>query len=69
MTCCPTIKTIFSNVEETNVPYDGPAPFVQVVYFEEGQYIAAGVFTQMKYTPGNIRINHGGQASGFVLVK
>jgi len=69
MTCCPANIITFAGVTETNVPYDGVNPFVQVVYFEDGQYYISTIGSQVKFSGGNININHGGPRAGFIVVK
>jgi hypothetical protein len=82
MPCCTPNITFFYDASETSVAYTQPLrdvygsrPSVFVYYWDEGlqEYIAAGIFTEIKLT-GNpvdtIAVNHGGSGfQGFVKIE
>lgn len=68
MTCCPVNIVPFFNQITTTIPYTGN-PVVQVMYFIDGQWKIEGVFTEIRFTGGNIVVNHGGMSTGKVIVK
>ncbi len=69
MSCCPGNIIPFAGAAETNIPYAGWAPFVQVVYFIDGVFVSNPHSSGIFVTPGNVRVNHGGVSSGFIIVK
>lgn len=72
MICCPDDITTFAGATETNVPYNGEfgeSPLVTVLYFIDGVWQAAGVFTQIELQGApvnNIRVVHGGPSTGII---
>ncbi|MBA3830088.1 MAG: hypothetical protein H0X33_14195 [Taibaiella sp.] len=68
MSCCPTISKTFINQSVTAIPYSGDIPDVSVVYFIGGQLVIDSG-SEIKFKDGMININHGGPASGFILIK
>lgn len=69
MICCPVNITPFFNEDTTTIPFTGDKPIVQVIYFQDGQWTVAGVFTEVKFSGSNIIVNHGGPATGRVILK
>lgn len=67
MSCCAENITNFNNVSITNTPFIGTIqPLVTVLYLVAGEWISAGISTQIAITPGNVKIDHGGPATGIV---
>jgi hypothetical protein len=69
MSCCPQNIIPFAGQSITTIPYTGVKPLVSVVYFVDGQWKAIGVGTEIRFTGSNIVINHGGPATGRVVIK
>lgn len=69
MTCCVQNITPFIGQTVTVVPYTGDRPTVTVSYLQpDGKLIFNGVFTQIDIAGGNVTVNHGGLASGFITI-
>lgn len=70
MTCCNSNITPFAAASTTMVPYTGNRPTISVIYLQpDGTFLQAGVFTQINFTTTDVIIDHGGPASGYVLLK
>lgn len=70
MTCCTPDITPFLSQTVTVVPYTGERPTVQVAYLQsDGSLLVAGVFTQIDINGGFVTVDHGGVASGFLIIK
>lgn len=69
MACCVGNIIPFGAVAETSVPYTGPAPLVQVVYFADGIYRTNPHSSNVRFVNGTVKIDHGGVSTGFVVVK
>lgn len=76
MPCCPSIQEVFNNVPSTSIPYGpdrqllyGLKPFVQVIYFIDGQYILSNNFSAVTFGSDNIIVDHGGLGSGFITIR
>lgn len=69
MPCCPQNITSFFNQPTTTIPYTGVKPIVSVIYFVDGEWKVMGVGTEIRFTGSNIVINHGGPATGKVVIK
>lgn len=78
MPCCnPTISTFF-NEAVTTIAYGpalqathGQAPKVTVLYWDGTQYVAAGIFTSVKfdtYPVSEIIVDHGGVSTGILKI-
>jgi len=79
MSCCsPTIIPFF-NEAVTTVNYGpayvlqyGPAPTVDVLYWDGTQYVSAGITTEVKFdtVPVTlITVAHGGPATGLIKIR
>lgn len=78
-TCCPTSQIPFSNAATSTVEYSiamqqqyGATPKVQVWYFdpETGEfYLSNSFFTRVAFEDNQIRIDHGGPASGYIVIR
>lgn len=76
MECCSSTISSFVNQPVSYIPYSaelqqmyGPLPAVDVIYVNElGQY-QQGVFSEVKIVSGNIMVNHGGPATGLILIR
>jgi hypothetical protein len=75
MTCCtPIIQT--GNSALTDMQYTasmaqvfGPTPKIEVMYLnEEGNYVFAGVFTQVQFNGSQILVDHGGPAKWLLKI-
>lgn len=74
MSCCPPILTTFLDAEETIIPYPqslrdvyGNVPTIKVAYLENGIYKeSAGFITHIALDTDEIKINHGGPATGVI---
>ena len=75
MPCC--VPTIFAGSSElSDIQYTpamaaiyGPLPKIETLYMNEsGDYVFAGVFTQVQFNGANILVNHGGPAQWIVRV-
>lgn len=82
MACCAPNITFFYDAAETSITYTQPLrdtygsrPNVFVYYWDEvlEQYVAAGIFTEIKLTGSpvdTITVNHGGSGfEGFVKIE
>ena len=65
----------FINVATTNIGYGpdrqaqyGSRPFVQGFYLQDGMLVQHHNLS-VRYDDGNIFIDHGGMATGFILIK
>lgn len=63
--CCPYNQVTF-NEAVTTINYTGDAPEVSVYYLIDGEYVAAGAFTEVKIGGGVIRVDHGGIMRGIL---
>lgn len=74
MICCPDTILPFSNVTESNIPYDGgygEKPTVTVLYNLDGVWTIKGVMTpiELQGNPvNNIYINHGEVSRGVIKI-
>jgi len=70
MNCC-TLNTIsFVNATNSVVPFTGAAPSVDLLYRNEaGEYQSSGPFTAIVIEGGNVVIDHGGPATGIILIR
>lgn len=66
MTCCPENITSFAGVSSTYVSYSGQRPTVTVLYYNAGQWTAAGVATGIRITDTQVIVDHGGPATGII---
>lgn len=76
--CCDPVKVNFFNASSTSIVYDetmvkkfGAEPSVIVYYYDSvtGEfYLSEFPFTQMKFDGTNIDIDHGGPATGIVVI-
>lgn len=70
MTCCSIITQPFLAETVTTVGYTGNRPTVQVAYLQpDGSLLVAGVMTQIDINGGFVTVDHGGVASGFLIIK
>lgn len=69
MPCCPQNITSFFNQTSTTISYSGVKPLVSVIYFVDGVWKEAGVFTEIRFTGSNVIVNHGGPATGKIVLK
>lgn len=46
----------------------GPIPKLEVYYLVDGDYVAAGIFTQIQFDGSNILVDNGGPARGILRV-
>lgn len=77
MACCTPSIFPFNNAPSSTIDY-GPAlqglygsqPKVFVLYrdSETGEYVVASWFTRIEFGSGEIRVDHGGNSSGIVVV-
>lgn len=68
-TCCDQNTTNFVNESVTTVAYGGEYgehPLVEVVYYDGVNWIQQGMFTQVRIEPGQIVVDHGGNATGLI---
>ncbi len=76
MSCCTPILKPFNAVTETVIPYPpllqetyGQVPTVKVLYLQDGEYIeGTGFLTNIALDDEEIRVNHGGEASGIIKI-
>jgi hypothetical protein len=66
MSCCPESITTFAGVSSTTVPYNGARPTVTVLYYDNGQWVSAGMGTVVKVTGTQVIVDHGGPATGII---
>lgn len=73
MSCCAEISQFFVNESVTNVTYAGQFgtnPIVKVWYNINNVYTNASTQIQMEGSPvNNIKISHGGPATGLYIIK
>lgn len=78
MPCCPNIPIQFVDEASTTIAYTpimqaqfGPTPRVYAWYLdaETGEFLQSSWFTLMKVTDGSIVVDHGGPATGFLVIR
>jgi len=67
MSCCPQYTFGFVNVSSSAVPFTN-AQTVEVVYYVDGVWQQAGVFTQIIKTPTAVLVDHGGNGTGVIKI-
>lgn len=64
--CCSEQVTRFVNQTETNIPWVGDKPHVNVMYLIGGVWQKA--VSQITFASGYVSIDHGGEATGVVKI-
>lgn len=69
MPCCEVTYQTFTNQSVTTIPWTATdKPIVQVAYQQEDGTYNFSFFTNIKRTPTQIIIDHGGPATGVVKI-
>lgn len=74
MACCPASVIVF-NGAIVNEAYTasmraqyGDLPRVEVLYLVDGEYVLAGIFTQVQFNGSSILVDNGGQMRGILKI-
>lgn len=69
MTCCEHTYVNFANQSVTSVPWTLTAnPVIEVLYQQPNGTYDFAVFTNIKRTPTQIIVDHGGPATGVIKI-
>lgn len=78
MRCCSSIPIEFFDAAITSIPYTplmqaqyGPTPRVFIWYYDAitGEFLQSSFFTLITFSGDVITVDHGGNSTGFVVIR